>query len=92
MNRAFWGRQGRIGCAQSGPHSGRYVFAYPEKRDEFWSVFVQEIDGDQDIIDYYFQGDGEMDSLVREWAVAWLPREDDEVVEEVHFGMRPLLG
>lgn len=91
LTSAFWGAQGRVGRIQAGPWVGRFVFAYPDPLDEWWTVVidpppVEGVPGDD-----YYKGNDVIVEVNAAWNIQWLPRgAEEEQIEREHFGWRPL--
>lgn len=88
----FWGTQGRVGFARSGPWSGRFVFVYPDTLPEWWTVVVSPSPTPGVPGDMYLEGNAEVSHLFTQWNIDWLPpgTEEEQRIETEEFGWRPL--
>jgi hypothetical protein len=90
---AFWGSQGRIGIAQSGPWTGRYVFVYPDTLEQWWTFVVAPSPNPNSPGENYVSSNDEIIELLMEWGVEWIPLGEGETqIERKYFGWRPLAG
>ncbi|TFC63060.1 hypothetical protein [Cryobacterium sp. TMB1-7] len=85
----FWGDYGRVAKIHAGPWAGRFLFAYPETVEGWWTIVVDPsfnsgAPGDLYIDDVNFLAD-----LERDGEFEWLALGDAEKrFEQDHFGWR----
>lgn len=89
---SFWGDQGRVARLTSGPYSGHYAFIYPDSRPEWWAIVIDPSPYPDAPLEFYLEGNAELESLILPWNPHWLPIDSDSAVERTHFGQRPLRG
>lgn len=85
----FWGDYGRVAKIHKGPWAGRFLFAYPDTVEGWWTIVVDPgfnpgTPGDLYIDDADFLAD-----LERDGEFDWLPLGDAEKqIEQDHFDWR----
>ncbi|WP_157155353.1 hypothetical protein [Diaminobutyricimonas sp. LJ205] len=88
----FWGEQGRVARIQAGPHRGGFIFIYPDTAEPWWTIVIDPSPVEGAPGDLYIDDTGELDYMVKDWDLFWVPRDEDDEIEREHFGWRPLRG
>jgi len=85
----FWGDRGRVAKIHSGPWAGRFLFAYPETVDGWWTLVVDPSFRRDAPGDLYIDDADYLVELESEGQFEWLPLGAEEAqTEREHFDWR----